>query len=130
MKPYVAMIRNDIRLAFRQRVVIFFNYFMPLVFFFIFAQAFHAEQGGVIMQVVTMVTVIGILGNGLMGAGIRAAQERENNVLRRFKVAPISALPLMISSIVTGTVIYLPYIILMLIVARSHYGMVIPPNIV
>ena len=87
MKPYIAMIRNDIRLALRQRVVIFFNYFMPLVFFLIFAQAFHADQGGVIMQVVAMVTVIGILGNGLMGAGIRAAQERETNVLRRFTIS-------------------------------------------
>src|SRR5215469_1333492 len=116
MKPYIAMIRNDIRLAFRQRVVIFFNYFMPLVFFLIFAQAFHADQGGVIMQVVTMVTVIGILGNGLMGAGIRAAQERETNVLRRFKVAPISPLPLMVSSMVTGLIVYLPYIILMLFI--------------
>lgn len=129
MKAYIAMIRNDIRLAFRQRVVIFFNYFMPLVFFFIFAQAFHAEQGGIINQVVTMVTVIGILGNGLMGAGIRAAQERETNVLRRFKVAPITALPLMVSSIVTGLVIYLPYIVIMLVIAARRYNMAMPHNL-
>ena len=73
-----------------RRSVIFFNYLMPLIFFFVFAQAFHAEQGGAITQVVTMVTVIGILGNGLFGAGMRAVQERENNILRRYKVAPIS----------------------------------------
>ncbi len=130
LRPYFAMIRNDIRLAFRQRVVIFFNYFMPLVFFFIFAQAFHAEQGGVILQVVTMVTVIGILGNGIMGAGIRAAQERETNILRRFKVAPITPLPLMVSSMVTGLVIYLPYIVIMLFLAKTRYNMTMPPNLV
>jgi imidazolonepropionase-like amidohydrolase/ABC-type multidrug transport system permease subunit len=129
MKAYVAMIRNDIRLAFRQRVVIFFNYFMPFLFFFIFAQAFHAEQGSVILQVVTMVTVIGILGNGLMGAGLRAAQERENNVLRRFKVTPISPLPIMVSSMVTGLVVYMPFVIGMLFIARARYGMVMPANV-
>ena len=49
-------------------MVIFFNYLMPFGFFFLFAQAYHAEQGGAILQVFTMVTVIGILGNGLFGA--------------------------------------------------------------
>ena len=70
--------------------MIFFNYLFPLIFFFVFAQAYRASEGGVITQVVTMVSVIGILGNGLFGAGMRAVQERENNILRRYKVAPIS----------------------------------------
>src|SRR5579863_4074156 len=126
MNAYLTLIKIDIRLAFRQRVVIFFNYLMPLAFFFVFAQAFHAEQGGVILQVVTMVTVIGILGNGLLGAGIRAAQDREMNILRRYKVAPISPLPLLIASSVTGLVVYMPYIILMLALAKFRYGMVMP----
>src|ERR1700761_1546259 len=107
MKTYLALIQNDIRLAYRQKTVIFFNYLMPLLFFFVFAQAFHAEQGGAILQVVTMVAVIGILGNGLFGAGMRAVQERENNILRRYKVAPISAAPLLVASTGTGLAIYL-----------------------
>jgi imidazolonepropionase-like amidohydrolase/ABC-type multidrug transport system permease subunit len=126
MNTYLTLIRIDIRLAFRQRVVIFFNYLMPLAFFFIFAQALHADQGGMILQVVTMVTVIGILGNGLLGAGIRAAQDREANILRRFKVAPISPLPLLVASTVTGLVVYMPYVVLMLALAKFRYGMVMP----
>jgi imidazolonepropionase-like amidohydrolase/ABC-type multidrug transport system permease subunit len=126
VNAYLTLIRIDIRLAFRQRVVIFFNYLMPLAFFFIFAQAYHADQGGVILQVVTMVTVIGILGNGLLGAGIRAAQDREANILRRFKVAPISPLPLLVASTVTGLVVYMPYVVLMLALAKFRYGMVMP----
>ena len=128
MNAYWTLIRIDIRLAFRQKVVIFFNYLMPLAFFFIFAQAFHADQGGVILQVVAMVTVIGILGNGLLGAGIRAAQDREANILRRYKVAPISPLPLLVASTVTGLVVYMPYILLMLALAKWRYGMVMPAH--
>ncbi len=130
MKSYLALIKIDLKLALRQRSVIFFNYLFPLIFFFVFAQAFNADQGGVITQVVTMVSVIGILGNGLFGAGMRAVQERENNILRRYKVAPISAAPLLVASMVTGLLTYLPYIVLMLLLAHFRYGMVFPPNII
>ena len=129
MKTYLALIQNDIRLAFRRKVVIFFNYLMPFMFFFIFAQSFHAEQGGAILQVFTMVTVIGILGNGMMGAGMRAVQDRETNILRRYKVAPISPLPLLVASTVTGLIVYLPFVIAMLFLARSRYGMQIPQHV-
>ena len=129
MKAYIALIRNEVRLAFRQKVVIFFNYLMPLVFFFIFAQSLHAEQGGVILQIFTMVTVIGMLGNGLVGAGMRAVQERETNILRRYKVAPISPLPMLVASTVTGLVVYMPFVLLMLILARTRYGMPAPAHL-
>ena len=55
MKPYLALIATDIRLALRQKTVIFFNYLMPFGFLFLFAQAYHAEHGGAILQVFTMV---------------------------------------------------------------------------
>jgi ABC-type multidrug transport system permease subunit len=128
MNAYLMLIKTDVRLAFRQRVVIFFNYLMPFTFFFVFAKAYHAEQGGAILQVVAMVTVIGILGNGLFGAGLRAAQDREANILRRYKVAPISPLPLLVASTVTGLVIYMPFIIAMLAIAVRVYGMKMPAH--
>jgi imidazolonepropionase-like amidohydrolase/ABC-type multidrug transport system permease subunit len=128
MKPYLALIRNDVRLAYRQKAVIFFNYLMPLGFFFLFAQADHAERGGAIVQVITMVLVIGILGNGLFGGGMRAVQERENNILRRYKVAPISPLPLLVASTVTGLMVYLPLVAVTLVLAHFQYGMDVPQN--
>lgn len=128
MKPYLALLRNDVRLAYRQKTVIFFNYLMPLMFFFLFAQVNHAERGGVIVQVVTMVLVIGILGNGLFGAGMRAVQDRETNILRRYKVAPISPLPLLVASTVTGLLVYLPLLLIILVLAHTRYGMAIPEH--
>ncbi len=130
MKAYLALIRTDIRLAFRRKMVIFFNYLMPLGFFFVFSESSHAAQGGAILQIVTMVTVIGILGNGLFGAGMRAVQERENNILRRYKVAPMTALPLLVASTITGLVVYMPYVVLMLFLARTFYGMTMPANLI
>ncbi len=65
MKSYKALIGIDLKLALRNRSVIFFNYLFPLIFFFIFGQAMHAERGAVITMVISMVLIIGILGNGL-----------------------------------------------------------------
>ena len=109
MKPYLALIANDLRLALRDRSVIFFNYLFPLIFFFAFGGMFHAERAaGAAATVVTMVLVMGVLGNGLFGAGMRAVKDREAGILRRFKVAPISPLPMLMAALITGWLLYLP----------------------
>jgi imidazolonepropionase-like amidohydrolase/ABC-type multidrug transport system permease subunit len=126
MRAYLALIKIDIKLALRDRSVIFFNYLFPLIFFFVFAEMMGPTRGGGITNVVTMVLVIGILGNGLWGAGMRAVQEREMNILRRFKVTPISPSPILIASMVTGWLIYLPAVLLVCALAHFVYGMPVP----
>ena len=129
MKAYRALIALDLKLALRQRTVIFFNYLFPLVFFFVFAQALHAERGSAMTIVIAMVIIIGILGNGLFGAGIRAVQEREANILRRYKVTPISPVPLLVASTVTGWILFMPYVLLLFTLAHFAYGMPWPVNL-
>ena len=123
MKSYKALIALDLKLALRQKSVIFFNYLFPLIFFFIFGQAMHAERGAAMTIVISMVLIIGILGNGLFGAGIRAVQEREANILRRYKVTPITPAPLLVASVVTGWILYMPNVILIFTLAHFLYGM-------
>ncbi|HEV2804537.1 MAG TPA: amidohydrolase family protein [Chthoniobacterales bacterium] len=129
MKAFLALTRIDLKLALRNRSVLFFNYFFPLIFFFVFGYSMHAEQGSRIIQVITMVTAIGVLGNGLFGAGMRAVQDRETDVLRRYKVTPITPVPLLAASMVTGVILYLPGLIVTLILANRLFGMAVPPNI-
>ena len=126
MKTFLAILKIDLKLAARNRAVLFFNYFFPLIFFFVFAQLFDANQGSAILQVVTMVIVLGILGNGLFGAGMRAVQEREENILRRYKVTPITPVPLLAASMITGVVLFVPSVILILWLAHQFYGMPVP----
>jgi len=126
MRAYIAEIVINLKLTSRDKMVLFFNYAFPLIFFFIFASLFHAEQGGAAEQVITMSLVIGILGNGLFGAGIRAVVDREANILRRFKVAPISAGPIIVSSMVTGLLNFLPSAVLLVCLGHFVYGMAWP----
>ncbi len=123
MKAYLAQISINLKLTLRDRTVLFFNYAFPLVFFFMFGYLFKAQQGAAILQVVNMVLVIGVLGAGFFGAGMRAIMEREANILRRFKVAPISAAPILVSSLVVGLLSYLPSAFFILVLAHFVYGM-------
>jgi imidazolonepropionase-like amidohydrolase/ABC-type multidrug transport system permease subunit len=125
-KGFLAQAEINLKLTYRDRTVIFFNYLFPLIFFFIFATLFRAEQGGAIIQVLTMVMSIGILGTGFFGAGIRAVQDREANILRRFKVAPISAAPMLVASLLTGVLNFLPSALLMILLSHFFYGMPFP----
>jgi len=117
-----------LKLALRNRSVIFFNYLFPLIFFFIFGQAMHAERGATMTIVISMVLIIGILGNGLFGAGIRAVQEREANILRRYKVTPITPAPLLFASVITGWILYMPNVLLIFTLAHLLYGMPWPQS--
>jgi ABC-2 type transport system permease protein len=115
MKTYLELIKIDIKLALRQRVVIFFNYLFPLGFFFGISAAFRARESvDKATYVMNMALTFGILGSGLFGAGVRAIQEREMSILRRYKVTPITPGPLLVASMVTGWVIFMPSTVLLL----------------
>lgn len=129
MKAFLALLKIDLQLAARNRSVIFFNLVFPLIFFFMFGQLYDARQGNVVLLVVTIVIVMGIIGNGLFGAGMRAVQEREQDILRRYKVTPITPTPLIAASMVTGILIFLPTAIVILVLAKLVYGMHVPPNL-
>jgi imidazolonepropionase-like amidohydrolase/ABC-type multidrug transport system permease subunit len=130
MKSYIAQIKSNLRLMGRDRSVLFFSYLFPLTFFFIFAQAFDAAKSPAAMaQVIAMVIIIGVLGQGFFGAGMRTVQDRETNVLRRFKVAPITAAPLIVASLVSGLVAFLPTVCLFLIFGHSIYHAAYPPKL-
>jgi imidazolonepropionase-like amidohydrolase/ABC-type multidrug transport system permease subunit len=130
MKPYIAQIRSNLRLMGRDRSVLMFSYMFPLIFFFVFAQAFHASASpGAMSQVIAMVLIIGVLGNGFFGAGMRTVQDRETNVLRRFKVTPTNAAPIIVASMVSGLVGYLPVVFLFLFFGKVIYHAPIPASL-
>ncbi|HEY4362044.1 MAG TPA: amidohydrolase family protein [Bryobacteraceae bacterium] len=122
MNAYIAQIRMNLRLTFRDRGVLIFGYVFPLMFLFMFGQLGHADQGSS-SQIVNMVLTIGVLGSGFFGAAMRAITERENNILRRFKVAPIDAGPILVSSLVVGLVTYLPLVVIVISLAQGMWGM-------
>jgi imidazolonepropionase-like amidohydrolase/ABC-type multidrug transport system permease subunit len=128
MRAYKALIGVYLKLAFREKALLFFTYVFPLIFFFTFSQLLGA-QGAAMSHVVAMVLVISVLGNGLFGAGIRTVAEREANVLRRYKVAPISPAPILVASMITGWILFMPSLVSTLALAHYFYGMKVPSRL-
>ncbi len=128
MRAYIALFRSNMQLTLRDRSVLFFNYLFPFIFFFGFAELFKTGTGTGIAYFVGTVLTMGILGNGLWGAGMRAVQEREANILRRFKVTPITPLPILIAAMVSGWLLFLPVPILLIGLSHFKYGMPLPQN--
>jgi ABC-2 type transport system permease protein len=123
---YAAFIAYELRLSFRYRSGLLINYLVPVLVFVLFSEIFGARSHGQVTVFLSMALVIGALGNGLWGAGMRAVAERENNILRRFKVAPISPLPLLVGSLASGWLMFLPAVALLLLAAHFRYHMPFP----
>jgi ABC-2 type transport system permease protein len=129
MKHYLALIAIDLKLALRQRTVIFFNYLFPLLIFFGFAELRSGPRTADNMTFILRLSLsLGVLGSGLFGAGIRAIQEREMNILRRYKVTPITPVPLLAASMVTGFAVFMPYVLLVFTLAHYLYHLPWPAH--
>jgi imidazolonepropionase-like amidohydrolase/ABC-type multidrug transport system permease subunit len=128
MKAYLALFRTNMKLTLRDRSVLFFNYLFPLIFFFAFSELFKGGSGQGSAYFVSTVLTMGVLGNGLWGAGMRSVQDREQNVLRRFKVAPISPLPILVASMISGWLLYIPILFVLIGLAHVLYGMTLPEH--
>jgi imidazolonepropionase-like amidohydrolase/ABC-type multidrug transport system permease subunit len=126
LNSYLALIRSNVRLALRQKSVIFFNYLFPLMFLVIFAEFMGGSHSGGMAQIITLVLILGILGNGLFGIGVRAVADREANILRRYKVTPITAIHILTASVVTGWIVFMPLVIVIFLLAHFAYGMAWP----
>ncbi len=128
MRAYIALFRSNLKLTLRDRSVVFFNFLFPFIFFFGFAELFHAGTGNGIAYFVGTVLTMGILGNGLWGAGMNSVRDREANVLRRFKVTPITPLPLLLAAMVSGWLLFLPVPVVLIAISHFQYGMPLPQN--
>lgn len=125
MKAYLAHTENALRLLSRNKTALFFTYVFPLFFFFMFASLFGgAKNPGEMLRVISLVLTLGVLGSGFFGAGITMVQEREENILRRFKVTPAGALPILLAVLTSGLVAYLPLVAV--IVGLTHFWLHVP----
>ena len=84
---------------------------MPALLVFVYATILRGVKDPKVgAHLVNIVLVISILSAGLLGAGVRAVQEREANILRRFKVTPPGAPPIVLSSLAAGLLPYMPLV--------------------
>jgi len=119
LHSYWTQIRMNLLLTLRNRVSLFFSFVFPLIFF---GFAGMGGGGGNGLQILNIVLGLGAIGGGLFGVGMRAVQDREQNILRRFKVAPIGPGEIIVSGMVTALALQLPNVVFMIALAHRFLG--------
>jgi ABC-type multidrug transport system permease subunit len=108
-------------LAMRDRGIMILTYALPTLFFLFVSQA-AAGSPGAAGTTLAMALVVGCLSNGLQGAGEQAVSQRENDMLKRLHVTPISPMPILLASMVSGLLLYVPSVLLMHVISIQLYG--------
>ena len=117
-----ALTKARIRLGLRNRAFFFFSLLMPLIFLFGAVVVFHKEATdwvGYILGAILTLTVMG----SFWGLSVQLVTFREQGILRRFRLAPIGAGPMLASSIISNYFMTLPVVAIEVLVCRWVFHM-------
>ena len=114
--------RIRLRLAMRNRAFFFFSLVMPMIFLFgaaLFLRRESAEWIPYILGAVLTTTVMG----SFWGLSVQLVSFREQGILRRFRLAPVGAGPILASSILSNYFMALPVVVFEFLVCRWAFHM-------
>jgi len=106
-----------VRLAMRNRAFFFFSLVMPLIFLFgavTFLGRGRKEWVGYILGAILTTTVMG----SFWGLSVQLVTFREQGILRRFRLAPLGAGPMLASSILSNYFLVIPVVVFEILVCR------------
>jgi ABC-2 type transport system permease protein len=117
LKNFLTLTRMRIQIAFRNKMFFFFVIMMPLAFFFLYAGVFAKSVPRIVSFYLGPVVAFNVMGS-FWGLSATLVLFREQGILRRFHVAPVTPSDLLASSIVANYVLMLPVVALELIFAK------------
>lgn len=113
---------SRMRLAMRNRAFLFFSLIMPLAFLFIYASIFGRGKVQAVPYLLAEVLALTVMGS-FWGLSVQLVTFREQGILRRFRVTPVSASAMLASSLVSNYFLTLPTIAVEFYLSRSVYHM-------
>ena len=126
MRNFAALTRMRIQLTLRNKMFLFFSVIMPFGFFFLYAGVFAKGQPMVVKFFLGPVVALTVMGS-FWGLSAALVMFREQGILRRFHVTPVTASDMLASSIVANYVLMFPTVLLEFLFARyifhvAHFG--------
>ena len=126
MKHTWALSAMRMRLALRNRAFFFFTFLMPLIFLFGALTFFGKGSSAVTAYVLGAILTITVMGS-FWGLSVQLVTFREQGILRRFRLSPVTASDLLASSIISNYFLTLPIVVIEVIVCRyffhlKHWG--------
>jgi ABC-2 type transport system permease protein len=111
-----------ILLALRNKAFIFFGVAMPLAFLFFFELVFAKRISDRVAYVLGSILTLTVMGS-FWGLSVQLVMFREQGILRRFRLAPVSAGALLASSIFANYVLIFPAIVIEFVICRLVFHM-------
>ena len=126
MTNFATLTRMRIQLTLRNKMFLFFSVIMPFGFFFLYAGVFARGIPRVVQYFLGPVIALTVMGS-FWGLSAALVTFREQGILRRFHVTPVSPSDMLASSVVANFVLTLPTVLLEFLFARSmfhvtHFG--------
>ena len=126
MRNFATLTRMRIQLTLRNKMFLFFSVIMPFGFFFLYAGVFAKGQPRGVQFFLGPVVALAVMGS-FWGLSAALVMFREQGILRRFHVTPVTASDMLASSIVANYVLIFPTVLLQFIFARTifhvtHFG--------
>jgi ABC-2 type transport system permease protein len=110
------------RLALRNRAFIFFSLVFPLGFLFLYLGLFAHSNPAAVPYLLASVVALTVMGS-FWGLSVQLVLFREHGILRRFRLAPVGAGAMLISSILSNYILTLPTVLIEFILARYLFRM-------
>src|SRR5271169_3231288 len=111
-----------VRLAMRNRTFLFFSLLMPLGFLFFFVMVFSKGDSPWTAYILGAILTMTVMGS-FWGLSVQLVTFREQGILRRFRLAPLGAGPMLASSIVSNYLMTMPTIAIEILVCRFAFHM-------
>src|SRR5882672_1500384 len=105
------------RLAMRNKMFFFFSLIMPMVFFFLYSAVFAKSDPNIVAYLLGPVLGLNVMGS-FWGLSAALVMFREQGILRRFHVSPVTEVDMLVSSILANYALTLPTVIVELLLAR------------
>jgi ABC-type multidrug transport system permease subunit len=120
LSALATLTRMRMQLALRNKAFYFFSTVMPLAFFFGYSALFAKGEPHAVSFFLGPVLALDVMGS-FWGLSAALVTFREQGILRRFHVTPITSSDMLMSGVLASFVLILPVVVVQLILARYFY---------
>ena len=117
MRNFASLTRMRIQLALRNKMFFFFSVVFPIGMFFLYAGIFAKGNPRAVSFFLGPVIALNVMGS-FWGLSAMLVTFREQGILRRFHVTPVTAADMLASSILANYLLTLPTVLIELFFAR------------
>lgn len=127
MSSFLYQFGTDLRLYYRNKMALLYGYLFPTIFLVAFWVLYRHELVPLVQHMGELLTVTA-LGGACFGLPTAMVSERERGVWRRYRIAPVSTLQLVLGTLAARYVILISAALLQLILAM-WIGMPLPDHL-